>query len=67
MSFFKHPRKVCMTYTEHMKLSLGFSYLFFKGAITAFVHAFYPDAFVTSTSDINEIVKKKIENSGCRK
>ena len=67
MSFFKHPSKVCMTYTEHMKLSLGFSYIFLKGSITAFVHAFYPDAFVTSTSDINEIVKKKIENSGCRK
>ena len=30
---FKHPMKVCMTYSQHMKFSLNLSYRFFKGSI----------------------------------
>ena len=49
---FKHPKNVNMTYFEHLKLSLYFSYELFIGSIKAFVHAIYPDMFITSTSDL---------------
>lgn len=66
MKIFKHPAQVCMTYTEHMKLSLEFSLIFFKASATALTHAFIPDVFITSTSDTVKIVEKKIKESGCR-
>lgn len=66
MKIFKHPAQVCMTYTEHMKLSLEFSFIFLKASATALTHAFIPDVFITSTSDTVKIVEKKIKESGCR-
>ena len=42
-SFFTHPSKVCMTYFEHMKLSLYFMKILYIGSIKAFIHAFIPD------------------------
>lgn len=64
--YFKHPKSVCMTYLTHMYLSLYFSYILFIGSIQAFFHAFYPDIFITSTSDLNQKVYKLLTNSGCR-
>ena len=59
MNLFKHPKNVCMTYFQHARLSLYFSYLFSKGAILAIIHAIIPDIAVSSTSDtikqINDI------------
>ena len=40
--YFEHPKKVCMTYIKHMKLSLYLSYLLAKGSAKAIVHAFLP-------------------------
>ena len=63
MRIFKHPYKIGMTYTEHAKLSLHFSYLLAKGSCLAFLHAFIPDIAVTSTSDtIKEIEADIISN-----
>ena len=57
MKWFDHPENVCMSYTQHLKLSLKFCFLMLKGAVKAFIHAFLPDYCVTSTSDIsNEII-----------
>lgn len=65
-SFFTHPNKVCMSYFEHMKMSLGFSKTLFVGSIKALIHAFFPNAFITSTSDINKQIADELSESGCR-
>ena len=64
-SFFTHPNSVCMSYFEHMKLSLGFSKTFFVGSLQALTHAFFPNVFVTSTSDIHERIGNELSNAGC--
>mgnify|MGYP001444247563 FL=1 len=63
---FKHPNKVCMTYSEHLKLSLGFSYIFLIGSFKSIVHGIYPDIYISSTSDIVNKLKKKIKENGCK-
>ena len=62
---FKHPKEVCMNYLEHCMLSLNFSYMLFVGSMKAFIHAVYPDMYVTSTSDLLVNIKKKMEKAGC--
>ena len=64
---FKHPESVCMTYFEHLKLSMKFSYIFAVASIQAFIHAILPDTYVTSTSDTVKNVYRIINNSGCIK
>ena len=63
---FSHPSNVCMTYFQHMKLSLELSYLFFIGSIKAIIHAFIPDLFITSSTEIVSIAKEKMSKAGCR-
>ena len=63
---FKHPSNVCMTYLQHMRLSLELSSLFFIGSIKAFIHAFIPDIFITSSTDIVNIANQKMKKVGCR-
>ena len=60
--FFKHPVQVNMTYFEHFKLSLHLSNILFKGSIKAFIHAIYPDIFITSTSDTTKLLIRKLKN-----
>ena len=66
-SNFNHPNSVCMSYFQHMCFSLEMSYLMGKGCICALVHAFIPCACVTTTTDINNYIKDRLNNSGCRK
>ena len=66
-NIFDHPQSVCMSYLEHLKLSLKFSMIFLKGSILAFIHAFFPDLYITSTSDIVNIVWNDLRSSGCHK
>ena len=63
---FKHPAKVCMTYTQHMKFSLGLSKDFLEASAKAVVHAFLPDCYITSSSDYVEKINKKLNSSGCK-
>ena len=65
MKLFAHPEKVCMSYTQHLKLSMKFFLLFLKGAIKAFIHAIIPDLCVTSTSDINKTITTLLQENGC--
>jgi hypothetical protein len=65
--FFRHPSNVCMSYFQHMKFALRLSYHFFLGTITTFIHAFIPDIFVKTPTDISKHIHHLIENSGCRK
>ena len=67
MRIFAHPDEVCMSYTQHCKLSLKLSLLMLLGCIKAFIHAFIPDLFITSTSDINKKISIILNNHGCRK
>ena len=62
---FRHPSDVCMTYFQHMKVSLRFSFLFFKGNILSIIHAFLPDLFITSTTDINQKIYNILKENGC--
>lgn len=66
MIFFQHPKQVCMTYFQHARLSMNFSYMFLKASKEAFIHAIYPDKYITSTSDTIKEITKILENSGCR-
>jgi hypothetical protein len=63
---FEHPKNVCMTYFKHMKLSLYLSYLLAKASTKAMVHAFLPDTFITSTSDLTAKIQDILKKSGCR-
>ena len=63
---FRHPKKVCMTYFSHMKFSLYLSYKFAIASFTAFVHAFLPDFFITSSSNTVNKVTKEMKKIGCR-
>ena len=62
---FRHPSKVCMTYFEHLKFSLEMSSHLAIGSYKAIIHAFYPDAYITSTSDTVKLIKKRLDESGC--
>ena len=64
---FSHPSSVCMTYVEHCKFSLEMAGVFSYAAFTAVVHAFLPDYFVDSTTRSIEYIKKRLDESGCRK
>lgn len=64
-SLFNHPNKVCMTYFEHMKLSLYFTTVLWIGSIKAFIHAFLPDTYITSTSDLCHHLHKTLQSAGC--
>lgn len=64
---FEHPKKVCMTYLEHFKLSMGFSFMFAIASVKAFIHAFIPDVYIRSTTEIIEKIRDIIDKSGCSK
>ena len=66
-SFFTHPNSVCMTYVEHMKLSLGFSKTLMVASFQALTHAFLPNTFVTSTTDIHAKIGVELKEAGCHK
>jgi len=66
-SYFAHPQSVCMCYFEHMRLSLGFSVNFFIGSLTAFIHAFIPGLFITSTSELIKNIDNTLKTRGCHK
>ena len=65
MSLFSHPQNVCMTYFQHMKLSLHFSYLFVYAGFAAVIHAFIPNICITHTSDTIKQIDSILKESGC--
>ena len=66
-SYFDHPQKVCMTYLEHCSFSLSLSCYFMEASLKALIHSFFPNMFITSSSDHVTKIKELLENSGCRK
>jgi len=63
---FSHPSKVCMSYIQHFCFALKLSGFFLCGSLVSIIHAFIPDIFVDSPSQINNQIKKLIDSSGCR-
>ena len=63
---FTHPTKVCMGYFHHMRFSLYICTKLLKGSVQALVHAFYPDCFVTSSSDLVEELAREMSAIGCK-
>jgi hypothetical protein len=66
-NFFQHPTKVCLTYFEHLRFSLYVTKTLFVGSIKSLIHSFYPDIFITSTTDLLLELNKEMEKIGCRK
>ena len=64
---FNHPNSVCMTYFSHMIFALKVAFMLLIAAIKSFIHAFLPDCFITSTTDLVINLSEKLKNSGCRK
>ena len=63
---FKHPANVCMSYFSHCKFSLSLSYQFAQASIGALIHAFYPDVFVTHSTDKINKIASEMKKVGCR-
>tara|TARA_Y100000591_G_C21570822_1_gene563343 strand:+ start:153 stop:371 length:219 start_codon:yes stop_codon:yes gene_type:complete len=60
--FLKHPKKVNMTYREHMNFSLNLSSIFLKASYQAFVHAIFPELYITGSSDASKKVVDLLEH-----
>ena len=63
---FKHPQEVCMSYLEHMALSLQLSRIFCVGSLKAIVHAFLPDYYIKSSTNVVIEAQQLMANAGCR-
>ncbi|MAZ55181.1 MAG: hypothetical protein CMP55_05200 [Flavobacteriales bacterium] len=63
---FQHPKQVCMTYFSHFWFSMSLSLKLAIGSIKAFIHAIYPDKYITSSSDVTKEIMEDIESSGCK-
>ena len=63
---FQHPSNVCMTYLEHFAFSASLSITLAIGAYKALIHAIWPDAYITSTSDLVAHMDRKLKAAGCR-
>ena len=49
-----------MGYFQHMKHSLSHAALLFKGGFRAIAHGMYPDAYVTTTSQLHQELGKQL-------
>ena len=67
MWFVKHPHAVCMTYLDHCTFSLSLAKSLAVGAWKAVVHAFFPQLFITSSSDLVRTLTRTLEAAGCKK
>ena len=66
-SYFQHPQAVCMSYFEHCMFSLKLARYFAVGSLKAVVHAFLPNMYITSSSDLLVTVKEDMAKIGCHK
>ena len=50
----QHLQSVNMNYREHFLHSSGYSLTFFNASAKAFIHALFPSAFITTSSDLTK-------------
>jgi hypothetical protein len=60
-TFLDHPNENNMTYFEHLFFSLSFSFQFSVASFYAFIHAFFPNTFTTSSYDYSKLIYDTIE------
>jgi len=65
-TFLKHPRSVCMSYYSHCSFALYMARLHGYGTYVSIVHAFLPWMYSTTVTELNELIKQKLEENGCR-
>ena len=63
---FIHPAQVCMSYYQHFCFSMYLARRFAIGSVKAVIHAFLPDYFITSSSDLIEDIRQDMSKIGCR-
>ena len=65
ISLTEHPKNVCMTYIQHCKIALYFSWGFYMAGTKSLVHSIFPFLFITSTGDALKDIKKVYDTAGC--
>ena len=63
----KHLKKVCMNYFEHFCLSMYFSGNLLIASIQAFIHAWVPCWYNSTTTDLVSNFQNVIKMVGCKK
>ena len=58
----RHLQSINMTYTEHFKHSLTFSFLFTKSSFYAISHAIIPSTHIKSTTNTMKQIFNQLEN-----
>ena len=58
---FNHLKQTNETYFQHFKESINISYKLLKASSFAFIHAFYPDIYQTSASNICRDIIKNVD------
>ena len=61
--FLKHPREVGMTYWQHAAHSLTFSGKFAKASLQSLTHAFFPNHFESTTSELTKSLVDQLTNA----
>ena len=56
----EHLEEMNMGYFEHMFISLHYAFILLLSCIKAFIHAFIPDIYVTSTSECIVEINKEL-------
>jgi len=64
--FTEHPIQVSVTYLQHMKKALNFSFKLLWMSCQALLHAFFPFIFVTSVSEKIEVMNETLKNRKAR-
>ena len=67
ISLTKHPNENGMGYFQHLFFSLKFFVYLFIAAIKAFIHAFFPFLFDTSTTDVIKQINKCMKDQHSKK
>ena len=57
-----HLQDVNMSYLEHMQFSASLSKIFAEGAVKALIHAFFPERFITSSTELSEKLRVKLHH-----
>ncbi|MFP4528928.1 MAG: DUF6356 family protein [Candidatus Kapaibacterium sp.] len=58
--FTEHPREVGMSYWQHARFALSFTFWMIAGVFASVIHALLPFLFTTTTSDIIKKLHAKI-------
>lgn len=59
---FTHLQEENISYIDHWKVSMSYSLNFMSASIKAIVHAFIPDLFKTSSSDMIKNLHEKMKS-----